>query len=288
MLTIYKSLILKSLFILFISSTTVFAQNNQRINDSLDSQNLASYDDIMGITLESELVVDIIVRKIKNLPDSQTIGVRSNRKRILIIGEVQSLIRGKNGLNSQVQFLFDAPIDSRGKIPKLKKMRFIAFGRHVAGSSDFIRLSRTASMLKYNDRMNNMVRSIIREIIADNAPQKILSISSAFHSPGTIIGEGETQIFLNTEFGQPMAISVTSKQGQNRRWSVSTTEVIDINATEPSRLSLLGYRLACSLPKALNPSIIESDNQENREKAISDYILVLDSVGPCKENRTWQ
>lgn len=288
MLNIYKSLILKILFAFLFVPTSTFAQINDSIINAPDGQNSISYDDIMEITLESELVVDIIVRKIKNLPNSQTIGVRPDRKRILIIGEVQSLIRGKNGLNQEVQFLFDAPIDSRGKIPKYKKMRFLAFGRHIAGNSGFIRLSRTASMTAYSNRINNMVRNNIREAIAANAPQKIIAINSAFHSPGTIIGEGESQIFLSTEFDQPMAISVISKQGQNRRWSVSTSEVIDINATEPKRFSLLGYRLACSLPRSLDPSIIESDDSRNRDKVKSDYKLVLDSVGPCQRQRTWQ
>ncbi len=291
MLSINKSLILKYLFllfILFIIATKSFAQPKQISNNVANGQNSASYDDIMSITLESELVVDIVARKIKKLPASQSVGVRPDRKRVLIIGEVQSLIRGKSGLNSEVRFLFDAPIDSRGKIPKLKKLRFIAFGRHVSGRNDFIRLTHTASMLRYSDSLNSRVRNSIREAIADNAPQKITSISSAFHSPGTIIGEGETQIFLNTEFGQPMAISVTSKRGQNRRWSVSTSEVIDINATEPRRSSLLGYRLACSLPRSLSPSLIESSNQNNREKLLSDYKLVIDSIGPCLRKLTWQ
>lgn len=291
MTNINKSLILKYLFLLFtlpFIATKSFAQPQEISNNVASGQNSASYDDIMSITLESELVVDIVAKKIKNLPASQSVGVRPDRKRVLIIAEVQSLIRGKTGLNSEVSFLFDAPIDSRGKIPKLKKLRFVAFGRHISGRNDFIRLTHTASMLLYSESLNNRVRNSIREVIADNAPQKITSISSAFHSPGTIIGEGETQIFLNTEFGQPMAISVTSKQGQNRRWSVSTSEVIDINATEPRRFSLLGYRLACSLPRSLSPSIIESINQDNREKLLSDYKLVIDSIGLCQRNLTWR
>lgn len=291
MSTIYKPLILKSLMILsaFVAlPATAFAQGNQLSNNISNGQGLTSYDDIMSITLESELVVDIVARKIKKLPDSQTIGVRADRKRILIIGEVQSLIRGQKGLSSEIQFLYDAPIDSRGKIPKLKKKRFIAFGRHVTNRSDFIRLTHTASMLPYSDAINERVRSSIREAIAADAPQEIISVSSAFHSPGTIIGEGETQIFLETKFGQPMAISVTSKRGQNRRWSVSTSEVIDINATEPRRSSLLGYRLACSLPRSISPNIIEANNQSERQKLLSDYKLILDSVGPCERSRTWK
>ncbi len=291
MLIIYKPLIFKYLILFFALSilpSTTFAQHNQTPKNGANIQSSISYDDIMSITLESELVVDVIAKKIKNLPASQSIGVRPDRKRILIIGEVQSLIRGKNGLNSEVRFLFDAPIDSRGKIPKLKKIRFIAFGRHVTGRSDFIRLTRTASMMRYSDRLNDRVRSSIREANAAKAPQKITSISSAFHSPGTIIDEGESQIFLETEFGQPMAISVISKRDQNRRWSVSTSEVIDINATEPVRFSLLGFRLACSLPRTLNPSTIESSNQKDRAKLLSDYKLVIDSIGPCERKLAWQ
>ncbi len=291
MIISFKTLIINSLtmvFSLIIYAPMLAAQTPVPQSKNILGQARPSYDALTNITLESPLVADIIVTKVKKLPETQTIGVPANRKRILIIAELQSLIRAQKGLNSEIKFLFDAPLDSRGKMPKLKKQRFLVFGSNVNNRPDFIKLTHTASMLPYSQDDNNVLRNIIRSIIASDAPQKIVSISSAFHSPGTIIGEGETQIFLNTEFGQPIAISVVSKRGESQRWSVSTSEVIDINASEPTRNSLLGHRLACGLPNSLSNENIEASNAQDRRKAAADYDYVRKALGNCNLNINWK
>lgn len=284
---ILKYNIFTGIIFLFLWAPLGHAQtNNLPIKNSL-GQNQVSYDDMMAIIIDSNLVVDIIVRKVKKLPPSQSIGAPIGKERLLITANVQSLIRADRGINSEIKFLYDAPVNSRGKIPKLKKQRFFAFGRNVANRPDFIKLTYTDSILPYDAQMDLMIRSAITEVIAPNAAQKITGISSAFHSPGTIIGEGETQIFLNTEFRQPMALSVVSTGNQSRSWSLSTSEVIDINATEPRRSSLLGHRLACSLPQNIEPSKIESSDPRDSRKAADDYNFVKNAIGPCVRNIRW-
>jgi len=263
-----------------LQSAQVKSQNNGAQNNINSTQ--ISYDYLASNILESNIIVDIMIKKIKKLSESQTTTVPSNRKRVLIIAEVQALIRGENGINSEIRFLFDAPIDSRGKLIKLKKRRFIAFGHSIEGRLDFIRLVEPSSITSHNSNVSSQVRSITAAALENNAPQAITGVSSAFHSPGTVIGEGETQIFLDTEFGQPMAISITSRSGEEKRWSVSTSEVIDINANEPLRDSLLGYRLACNLPNGIESSALESSNRDNNLKAAADYRFVREAIGPCK------
>lgn len=285
-----KKLILNNfiaVFSLFFMVPALHAQSVTTETKNILGQSPPSYDALTNIALESPLVADIIVKKVNSLPASQSVGVPANKKRILIIAELQSLIRARKGLNSEIKFLFDAPLDSRGKIPKLKKLRFLAFGSNVKNNADFIKLTHIASMIPYTQNANNALRTIIKDIIAEDAPQKITSISSAFHSPGTIIGEGETQIFLNTETGQPIAISVISKQNQRPKWSASTSEVIDINATEPARNSLLGHRLACGLPNMIDNDKIEAASSKDRRKAATDYDYVRSSIGRCNINIDW-
>jgi len=273
---------------IYFPATKSYAQISSLPSNNLLNQQEASYDDVMNITLESKLSVDVIIKKVKRLPPTQTINVASNKQRILITAEVQSLIRGTNHLNREIKFLFDAPIDSRGKIPKLKKQRIFAFGFHVANRPDFIRLAHKSSILLYSANKAALVRSITKEVLENDAPQKITGVSSAFHSAGTIIGDGETQIFLDTEFGQPMAISVVSKRRESKRWSVSTSEVIDINASEPIRNSLLGYRIACNLPKAIKPAVIETNDTIAIRKTIEDYNFIQAAIGPCQRNIIWK
>jgi hypothetical protein len=130
-----------------------------------------------------------------------------------------------------------------------------------------------------------LVRTITKEAVLLGAPDAISAISSAFHTPGTVIGESETQIFLRTAGGEPISISVLSRPGQEKRWAVSTGDVIDESAQAPARNTLLWYRLACSLPRSLDSKLIESSEPASIAGAQGDYRFVLASLGPCGRTR---
>ncbi len=130
------------------------------------------------------------------------------------------------------------------------------------------------------------MRAVTKEAVQIDAAQAVSGISGAFHTQGTVIGEGETQIFLRTAGGQPISISVLSRPGQAKRWAVSTG---DRNRRICSRVlratTLLWYRLACSLPRALDQRLVESGEPRDIANAQADYRFVLDSLGPCGRNR---
>ena len=81
-----------------------------------------------------------------------------------------------------------------------------------------------------------LVRSITKEAVQIDAPPRITGIASGFYSAGTVLGEGETQIFIRTESEQPMSLSVLSRPGLEKRWAVSTAEVIDESATAAGKI----------------------------------------------------
>lgn len=258
------------------------AQNSAEF--SLSAVNF-SYADLADLATEAPMVVDLRIRKIRKLPETQTVGVPENLQRVLAEADVISLLRGKGGIAERQRFLIDLPRDERGKIPKVKKRRYFAFAKAVPGRTDFLQLTRPDALAEYGEASNNMLRNILREAVRIDAPQKITGISSAFHSPGTIIGEGETQIFLTTETGQPFGISVTSQSGGARNWTVSTSEVISDALPAPKRETLLWYRLACGLPPALSPQLVGSQDSSNVRKAVSDYQYVQERLGPCQRTR---
>ena len=112
-----------------------------------------------------------------------------------------------------------------------------------------------------------------------------MSITSAFHSPGTIIGEGETQIFVEARDNQIYSLSVLSRPGEAKRWAVSTGEVIDESAMAPPKNTLLWYRLACGLPRTLDTKLIETAEPENVARTQADYRFILESLGRCDRTR---
>lgn len=244
-----------------------------------------SYADIADLVVIAPLIVDATVKKITKIPPEQAVGVPANIQRLLIQADVGALIRGNDGVANQVRFLLDVPKDAKGKIPKLAKKRFFFLGSKAAGLPGTIRLARPDAVIEWSTGNDALLRAITKEAVIIDAPQEIVALTSAFHSPGTVIGEGETQIFVEARANQIYSLSVFSRPGERRRWAVSTGEVIDETATAPARFTLLWYRLACGLPPMLDAKLVETPETDNITKAQADYRFIMESLGPCDRQR---
>ena len=99
---------------------------------------------------------------------------------------------------------------------------------------------------------------------------------------GTLVGESETQLFLDTRDDGPVSVSIVRRPGQAPRWGVSWTEIVDQSATAPQRNTLAWYRLACSLPATLPAAALLSDESDTRALAERDYAFVIEQLGPCE------
>lgn len=245
----------------------------------------ASYSDIADLVIVSPLIVDVTVRNVQKLSPEQAVGVPPAVQRVLIDADVMALIRGEGGTTPRVRFLLDIPKDAKGKIPKLKKQRMFLFGRQVVGRPGEIQLSRPNALALFSPANDGLVRAIAQEAVQIKAPPQITGIASAFYSAGTVLGEGETQIFLRTARDEPLSLTVLSRPGQQKQWAVSTAEVIDASATAPQRFTLLWYRLACGLPRSLPSERVEGANNEDTARAQADYKFVIDALGPCGRKR---
>lgn len=245
----------------------------------------AAYADIADLVVISPLILDARIRKVTKLPEPQTLGVPANIQRVVIDADVTSLIRGADGFAASARLLLDIPKDAKGKIPKLQKRRYFILGSKVAGTPGALKLSRPDALVEWSAENDATLRAITKDAVQVDAPQAVSGISGAFHTQGTVLGEGETQIFLRTASGQPISVSVLSRPGQAKRWAVSTGDVIDESAVAPSRNTLLWYRLACSLPRTLDPRLVESGEAKDIANAQADYRFVVDSLGPCGRTR---
>jgi hypothetical protein len=245
----------------------------------------ASYANIADLVVISPLIVDVTVRNVRKLSAEQTSGVPASFERVLVEADVMALIRGEGGITPRVRFLLDVPKNAKGKIPKLQKQRIYLFGRQVTGRPSEVQLARPNALALFSTTNDALVRAITKEAVQVNAPRRLTSVSSAFHSVGTVLGEGETQIFVKTDNDQPLSLTILSRPGQQKIWAVSTAEVIDASATAPQRMTLLWYRLACGLPRALPADRVEGASKADTARAQADYSFVIESLGPCGRNR---
>lgn len=240
-----------------------------------------SYAALAGQVVRAPLILDARIREFTKLEPDQAVGVAPGRVRLYIVADVLALIRGTNAMPTRVTYVADVPLDSRGKVPKLKKQRVLLFAKPVAGRTDQIQLTGIDSQRNYLADSDALVRTITREAVAADAPPAITGVGNAFHVPGSLPGEGETQIFLTTESNVPVSLQVRRRPGAAPSWSVSLGDIVDDSAGPPAVNTLLWYRLACGLPKRLTPEALESDDPETARIAAEDYQMVLRALGPC-------
>jgi hypothetical protein len=184
----------------------VSAQTPSTIPSSLAVQaEDAAYADIADLVTVSPLIIDVTIRNLQKIAPEQAATVPVDRQRMLVEADVAALIRGQGGITPRVRFLLDVPKDAKGRIPKLKKQRFFLLGSTVNGKPGEIRLSRPNALVQYSAANDALVRSITKEAVMIDAPPKIAGVISAFYSAGTVLGEGETQIFLRTAKEQPLS-----------------------------------------------------------------------------------
>ncbi len=241
-----------------------------------------AYADTARRVLAAPLVIDATVRSAVRITGAEAAGLPAGNARFYVTADVGALIRGTGALPTRIAYVADVPLDAGGRAPRLRRSRVLLFARSVNDAAGQVQLVSGDAQLPWTPALDAQVRGIVREVIAADAPPAILGPGNAFFVPGALPGEGETQIFLQTETGAPVSIQVLRRPGQAPSWSVALGDIIDAAAGPPQRDTLLWYRLACSLPPELPEASLRSAEPGTTETARADYRFVIAALGPCR------
>ena len=239
-----------------------------------------TYADLADLADRAPLVAKVDIRDAVRLKPEQAPGLRSGMARVYVKAKVRALLLGET-VGESASYLTDVPLDSKGKLPKLKKTLALIFARPVASRPGELQLVSTAGQVAWSQPTEDRVRAILTELIAPGAPPRVTGVREVSFVPGNLIGEGETQIFLATEAGDPVSISVVHRPGEPLVWGVAFGEIVDQAALPPQRDTLAWYRLACFLPAGLSTATNLSGDDDAQRKAAEDYRYVRSQLGPC-------
>lgn len=242
---------------------------------------LPSYATLARQVIGAPLIIDARIRSAVRIKGAEAANVAPGQQRFYVEADVAALIRGAAGVPPRVGYVVDVPLDSRGRAPKLKKMRVLLFARPVTGRPDQLVLTEVGAHYGWAADLDARVRTIARDALANDAPPAITGVGNAFHVPGVLPGEGETQVFLQTANNSPVSLQILRRPGEQPRWSVSLGDMVDDSAGPPQPDTLLWYRLACGLPADLPTGAVEAGEPDNARIAREDYALVLRALGPC-------
>jgi hypothetical protein len=244
-----------------------------------------TYADMVDLADSARLVLRAKIRKMIRVADERAPGLKRGHGRFYIEGETQALLTGTSPLGESLAYLVDLPLDSKGKPPKLKKQDVLLFARPVAGQPGELQLVAPDAQLLWSETAEAQLRRIIGDLISPDAPGRISGVREIIHVPGTLAGEGETQIFLATQDGSPASITVSHRPGLPPAWGASFSELVADVGRPPVRGTLEWYRLACFLPNNFRSDANLSETPSSRAQAVADYRMVLGALGACDRNR---
>ena len=244
-----------------------------------------SYADIVDLADGAPLVLRAQIRSQATVEPERSPGLLPGFVRLYVEARTSALIAGNVPVGELLRYLVDVPVDERGRAPKLKKQEVILFARPVPGRPDQIQLVDPHAQFSYSEAFEARLRPVLSALLSPDAPPRVTGIRDALAVEGTLVGESETQLFLDTENDGPVSVTIVRRPGQAPRWGVSWTEIVDQSARAPQRGTLEWYRLACSLPDTLPGSANLSRDPRSRALASADYALVREALGACPRTR---
>jgi hypothetical protein len=240
-----------------------------------------TYADVADMAMAADQVSAVRIRQAVRLKGQDAQTVQAGRRRFLITAEVLALIRSREPMPPRITYVVDVATGADGKFPKLTKGEWILFSKPVTGYPSEVRLvSPDAQMMATPDALSR-ARAILKEAAAADAPPVVTGVTSAFYVAGTVEGEGETQIFLDTADNRPVSFTISRASGAPPRWSVALGDVVDQGSGAPPRDTLAWYRLACFLPAALPAAAAADLESAAAQKAGEDYRTVITGLGAC-------
>lgn len=237
--------------------------------------------DLVRLTLDAPVIVRAEIARASALSRKLSPGLAFGFRRHLVRARLTNVLIAPGYVPPQVEYLVDVPADSRGRVPELKGMPVLLFLDSSRLETQY-RLIAPWAQVDWTAEREAYVRIIAREALEpDLKGMRVLGLGQAFHVPGNLPGESESQIFVTTQSGRPVSLVVLARPGQRRTFSVATGDVIDDAAGNVAPGSLLWYHLACGLPATLPASSTETLDSENAAAVSADYRFVRESLGAC-------
>ncbi len=232
------------------------------------------YADIADLTLAAPALVRATITRAERIADRDSPGLAAGSARLLVTAAVNASLVAPGGIPAALQWLWDAPLDSRGKAPKPKGQVVLAWLTAPAADGKTQLVARGAQ-LPWDAATEAMARAIATEARSGTVPV-VTGVSNGFRADGTIPGESESQFFLNTSTGKSLTMVVTAKPGEARSVAIARGDVIDESAAKVVPGTLLHYRLACFLKPAL-PAAAGGDDPA----LAADWRAALAAIGAC-------
>jgi hypothetical protein len=233
-----------------------------------------SYADLADLTIAAPVIVRATIADSERIADRDSPNLAPGKARLLVTAATDAALVAPGAVPARLMWLWDAPLDARGKPPKPKGQSVIAW-LAAPGPEGKTRLIAGSGQMPWDAATESNVRSIATEARSGSVPA-VDGVANGFRADGTVPGESESQFFLTAAGRNALTMVVTRKPGEALRVAVAKGDVIDESAATVRPDTLLRYRLGCHLPARL-PANAGGDDPA----LAADWQAALASIGPC-------
>ena len=249
-------------------------------------QPVATYADFARLAELASIVALVEVRDQAVVRPERAPGLAPGHARLYVTAQTVALLASRSPIGESLNYLVDVPLDAKGRPPRLRKQRFLLFADPVPGRPGSLQLVGNGAHMPATTESEQQARAVIAAFAAADLPPEVTGVRDVMSVPGNLVGESETQLFLETATGEPVSLTIVRRPGLDPQWGVSWSEIVDQSARPPEPETVEWYRLACSLPPQLPAGAYLQDDRESRVRAEADYRFVLEQLGPCERLRT--
>lgn len=241
--------------------------------------------DLVELSVQAPIIVRAEIDKASRLSEKLSPGLAPGFRRHLVRARITNVLIAPGFVPREIEYLVDLGVDARGRTPNLKGLPVLLFLAPAQREAQF-QLVKPWGQVDWTPERDAYIRAVAAEAVADPGVRdmEIVGLGQAFHVPGSLPGEAESQIFIQTKSGDPMSLVVLSRPGQSKLFSIATGDIIDDAAEGVKDGSLLWYHLACGLPRTLPGSSLSTLDESTAASAREDYRFVIDSLGRCDRN----
>ncbi len=236
-----------------------------------------TYADLADLTAAAPVIVRATVAKTARIKLADSPDLAPGLARLLYTVNTNAALIAPESVPSTLIWLYDAPLDARGKLPKTKGQPLLAWIATPAADGKS-RLVATGAQQPWDADLEARTRAIATEMRSGTVPT-ITGVANGFRADGTVAGESESQFFLTTADGGNLTMIVTARPGMRRSIAVAKGDLIDESATSVKPDTLLWYRLACFLPATL-PREAGGDDTA----LAADWRSAIESLGRCERS----
>ncbi len=241
-----------------------------------------TYADLVTFALEADLVAIVSVADQRAFPPERAPDVPPDRVRLYLESLTRNLLSSATGIGESLIFVTDADRTADGRAPDWEERDFVIFADSVRARPGEVQLVSSRAMFAHGPVIEERVRRVLRQLAAADAPPVITGVRDVISVPGNLVGESETQMFVETANGAPVSLTVVRRPGFAPQWGVSLGEIVDSSARPPEPETLAWFRFACFLPGELAESAFLQTDRDSRRQAREDYAFVLAELGPCE------